>query len=146
MSDSSSTSVPVPKARDLTWLGLIALVILVTASIGLVHLADDTKPADWNTDQLTYLPSGKILKPMAMDLDEAVADGLWIRAMIYFSDSYLAGKGYGWLGHMLDIVTILNPRMHNAYEFGGVQRFRHRGDGRLGGRETRHTRTVDARK
>lgn len=120
MSESTLSELPTPKGRDLTWLGLMALAILVVASICLVHLADETKPADWNSDQLTYLPSGKILKPMAMDLDEAVADGLWIRAMMYFSDAYLAGKGYGWLGHMLDVITILNPRMHNAYDFGGV--------------------------
>jgi hypothetical protein len=106
--------------RDFTWLGVAALVAMLGASILLINKADATKTRDWNEDQLTYLPSGKMLKPMVMDLDEAAGDILWIKAMIYFADSYLAGKGYGWLGHMLDIVTTLNPHLHQAYEFAGV--------------------------
>src|SRR3954468_4332363 len=106
--------------HDWSWLGFPAITVLLAASIFLVHLADETKPPDWNEDHLTYLPSGKLLKPMLMDLDEAAADILWIDGMIYFADAYLEKKSYRWLGHILDIVTILNPRLHQAYEFGGV--------------------------
>lgn len=111
---------PYRAPRDFTWLGIAALGALLIASILLINKGDAVKTRDWNEDQLTYLPSGKMLKPMVMDLDEAVADLLWIKAMMYFADAYMSGKGYGWLGHMLDIVTTLNPRMHHAYEFGGV--------------------------
>jgi len=106
--------------KDLTWIGILCVFLLLGAAIWCLEKADATKPPDWNEDQLTYLPSGKFLKPLTMDLDEAVADILWIQAMIYFADAYMQGKGYGWLGHMLDIVTILNPHMRQAYEFGGV--------------------------
>jgi hypothetical protein len=106
--------------RDRTWLGLLALVLLLAASVWLVRKADATKPADWNESRLTYLPSGKLLKPFVMDLDEAAGDLLWINAMVYFADSYLQQKGYGWLGHMLDVVTTLNPHLYAAYEFSGV--------------------------
>ncbi len=101
-------------------LGLLALVVLFYASVILIRKADHSKPADWNEDKLTYLPSGKILKPMVMDLDEAAADLLWVNGMIYFSGAYFDGKSYEWMGHILDIVTILNPRFKPAYEFGGV--------------------------
>ncbi len=101
-------------------MGLLALAALLTASILLINRADDAKPGDWNESQLTYLPSGKILKPMAMDLDEAFADVLWIDGMMYFADAYLEKKSYRWMGHILDVVTILNPRFRQAYEFGGV--------------------------
>jgi hypothetical protein len=101
-------------------MGLILLVLLFAFSVELVAKADRSKPRDWNEDRLTYLPSGKILKPMALGFDEAVADMLWIQAMMYFADAYLTGKSYAWLGHMLDVVTQLNPRMYQAYEFGGV--------------------------
>jgi hypothetical protein len=93
---------------------------LFLASVWLVGKADGTKPADWNEDRLTYLPSGKLLKPMVMDFDEAAADLLWIEAMIYFADAYLSGKSDAWLAHMLDIVTQLNPRLYQAYEFSGT--------------------------
>jgi hypothetical protein len=106
--------------KDRTWIGILCIFLLLGSAAWFLEKADESKPADWNQDQLTYLPSGKLLKPLAMDLDEAVADILWIKAMIYFADAYMQGKGYGWLGHMLDIVTTLNPRMRPAYEFGGV--------------------------
>lgn len=106
--------------RDRTWLGLILLVLLLAASMWLVRQADDTKTADWNDDKLTYLPSGKLLKPMVMDLDEAAADLLWIQAMMYFADAYFTGSSDAWLGHMLDVITQLNPRFYQAYEFSGV--------------------------
>ncbi len=106
--------------RDRTWIGIVALVALFAISVWLIRKTDNTKPSDWNESRLTYLPSGKILKPMAMDLDEAVADMIWIDGMIYFADAYLGKKTYQWLWHFLDIVTILNPRFYQAYEFGGV--------------------------
>lgn len=103
-----------------SWMGYIVLVVLLVASTWLITKADDSKPMDWNESRLTYLPSGKILKPMAMDLDEAVADLFWIDGMVYFADAYLGGKSYRWMGQILDIVTTLNPRFKPAYEFGGV--------------------------
>jgi|GEM_PF-1955185 len=103
-----------------TWIGLAVLAMLFLASIALIRKADDTKPPDWEESRLTYLPSGKILKPLAMDLDEAMAAILWIRGMLYFSGAYLQGKEYEWMGHILDIVTTLNPHFKQAYEFGGV--------------------------
>lgn len=83
-------------------------------------MADRAKPRDWLDDQLTYVPSGKFLKPMVLDFDEVVASLLWVRGMIYFADAYLNRKSYKWLGHILDVVTTLNPRFYQAYEFTGV--------------------------
>jgi len=112
--------VPAAPSRDRTWLGLIVLALIFAASTWLVRQADQVKPADWNEDRLTYLPSGKLLKPLVLDYDEAVGDIFWIQAMIYFADAYLSGKSDTWLGHMLDIVTQLNPHLYQAYEFSGV--------------------------
>lgn len=111
---------PIPQPRDRTWIGIIALVLLMAASVQMIGKADDLKPTDWTESRLTYLPSGKLLKPMAMDLDEAMADLIWIQAMMYFADAYLTGKSYQWMGHMLDVITQLNPHMYQAYEFAGV--------------------------
>jgi hypothetical protein len=106
--------------QDRTWLGLVLLALMLPAAGLCLHLADESKPSDWDTDQLVYIPSGKFLRPMALDQNAVVADFLWTRGMIYFADSYLTGKDYPWLGHILDVVTVLNPRFHPAYEFGGT--------------------------
>jgi hypothetical protein len=96
------------------------MVALFAASVWLLNKADATKPKNWNDDQLTYLPSGKLIKPMMMDLDEAAGDLLWINAMMYFADAYLSHHSYRWLGRMLDVVTLLNNHLYAAYEFAGV--------------------------
>lgn len=111
---------PAPRGRGRAWIGLLVLALLIGAGSYSLRRADAAKPADWLDDRLTYVPSGKFLKPMVMDLDEAVADLIWIRGMIYFADAYLTGKSYRWLGHIIDVVTTLNPRLHQAYEFAGV--------------------------
>lgn len=108
------------RPRDMTWLGLVIMVFLLAVGAITVRKADDTKPKDWLESQLTYIPSGNMLKPMALDMDEAVADLIWIRGMLYFADAYLTGKSYKWMGHIVDVVTTLNPRLHQAYEFAGV--------------------------
>lgn len=116
------TAPPKPAARraDPTWAGLAVLVLLLAAGSWFLKKTDESKPKDWLDDRLTYVPSGKLLKPMVLDMDEAVADLLWIRGMIYFADAYLNQRSYKWLGHIIDVVTTLNPRLHQAYEFAGV--------------------------
>jgi hypothetical protein len=108
------------RPRDLTWLGLVVLAGLIVSAGWFLRKADRAKPADWLDDRLTYVPSGKMLKPMVLDQDVVVADLLWIRAMIYFADAYLSQRSHKWLGHILDVVTTLNPRLYQAYEFAGV--------------------------
>jgi hypothetical protein len=108
------------RKTDWTWAGILCVILLVAAASYFLRRADAAKSADWASDELTYLPSGKFLKPMVLDQDAAAADLLWIRGMIYFADAYLEGKSYRWLGHILEIVTTLNPRFRPAYEFAGT--------------------------
>lgn len=98
---------------------LLCFLCLALAAFTLRRL-DALKPADWYEGQFTYLPSGKFLKPMALDMDEALASIIWVKGMLYFADSYLTGRSYHWMGHIVDIVTVLNPRFMPAYEFGGL--------------------------
>jgi hypothetical protein len=92
-------------------------LVLFLASLFL-HRADAGKSLDWQKDQLTYLPSGKLLKPMTLGFEEAAASLLWVKGVLYFGEAFLMGSGYQWMGHILDIVTTLNPRFKEAYNFG----------------------------
>ena len=111
---------PPARRRDPTWAGLLVLALLLAAGSWSLGKSDAAKPKDWLDDRLTYIPSGRFLKPMVLDMDEAVAGLLWVRGMIYFADAYLNQRSYKWLGHIIDVVTTLNPRFHQAYEFAGV--------------------------
>jgi len=98
----------------------IALCLAWALSANMVTRIDELKTADWDKDELTYLPSGKLLKPMVLGFDEAAAALIWVKSILYYADAYLNHQNYQWLGHMLDIVTTLNPRFKPAYDFGGV--------------------------
>ncbi len=71
-------------------------------------------------DQLKYLPSGTFLKGAALSYDSLLADLLWIKAVTYFGEQYAAGGDYGWLYHILDTATTLDPFFEDIYEFGGI--------------------------
>ncbi len=97
----------------------VLLGLWFTAS-SLQVLTDREKPSDWNRSSLLYLPSGHWVKPMALGYREGLAAVLWVRGVIYFGEAYLEGKSSEWLGQFLDMVTLLNPRFQDAYDFAGA--------------------------
>jgi len=96
--------------------GAMVAVCLAGAAV-ILHRVDAAKPQDWQKDQMTYLPSGKYLKPMVLGFDEAAASLLWVKGVVYFGEAYLTHGDDRWMGHILDIVTTLNPRFKEAYQF-----------------------------
>jgi hypothetical protein len=94
------------------------LIGLFLLSIVSVRNADHSKPQDWLKDEMTYLPSGKYLKPMTLGYTEAAASLLWVKGVLYFGEAYLTSQSYKWMNHILDIVTTLNPHFKEAYNFG----------------------------
>lgn len=101
-------------------LGLAAIPCLLLISSFLIRSADAAKPKDWQKAEMTYLPSGKYLKPMTLGFREAAASLLWVKGVIYFGEAYLTHGDHQWMGHILDIVTTLNPRFREAYNFGAT--------------------------
>jgi len=72
------------------------------------------------SEKMMYLPSGKLIKPLAIGMDAALADILWARTVVYFGGHYVSDKDYKWLYHNLDIITTLDPKFVLAYKFGGM--------------------------
>lgn len=103
--------------KVLTWLVLLHLLILSCYRVQ-VRL-EEIRPRD-RAERMLYLPSGKLLKPMALGFDNLLADILWVRAVIYVGSHILTDKRYPWLYHILDLVTTLDPRFDRAFEFGGI--------------------------
>jgi hypothetical protein len=110
------------QSRETFWLagGLLILGLAWFGSMITLRNADAAKPEDWDKATLLYLPSGQLLKPMALDFDEALAALIWVRGIQYFADSYVEKTGDEWMTHILEIVTTLNPKFFPAYELGGT--------------------------
>ena len=70
--------------------GIFFLLLAWAGSAFSVRSADAEKTGDWNRSSLLYLPSEKLLKPMALDFDEAAADLIWVDGVLYFSESYFS--------------------------------------------------------
>jgi hypothetical protein len=101
---------------------ILFIVVLVSCITGLFFSSVniDRKYPSVVIEDLLYLPSGKFLKGAALGFDEMLADFLWIKAIGYFGGHAVTDQDYSWLGHILDIVTTLDPLFQYPYEFGGV--------------------------
>jgi hypothetical protein len=73
------------------------------------------RPAD-----LFYLPSATIIKAASFDYENLVADLIWVKTIIYFSDQFTSRNDFEHLEILLNIVTDLDPRFEKAYIWGGT--------------------------
>ena len=101
---------------------IILFFVLISCVAGMIEISlnIDRKYPSVVIEDMLYLPSGKFLKAAALGFDEMLADLLWIKALAYFGGHAVTDQDYSWLGHILDIVTTLDPYSQYPYEFGGV--------------------------
>jgi hypothetical protein len=100
------------------------LALALALGLGLVaHLAHGNTLARQQTipDELDvlYVPPPGQLRPMAVGYREALADLIWVRALIY-SGSKLGSNQLDAVGRYVDAITGLSPRFRRAYLWGGI--------------------------
>ena len=112
-------SSPRPSSR---WL-VAAVVALLTLSIGLQVVRDrGWRPYEPKTPML-WFQSGDLLKRVSLGFQNVVADGYWIRAVVYYGSKRRAvesNRDFGLLDPLLTFVTTLDPRFKVAYRFGAI--------------------------
>lgn len=67
--------------------------------------------------EVLYLPNGNALEAISFGYRNLLSDLLWFKAISYFGKHLQTDRDYGWLGHMCDLVTDLNPRAKHVYDF-----------------------------
>ncbi len=102
------------------WFGIGLIILLWVLCAFTLNQADKARPGDWYESQLTYLPSGRVLKPAVLGFDEAAASFIWVKGILYFANAYMKHESYEWIGHIVKIVVTLDPRFEYAYQFGGL--------------------------
>ena len=100
----------------------VVVVLLLACSVYPVQRTMDTK---WGTEEklveeLMYFPTGNLLKKLVMGYDEIVADLVWLRMIQYYGHHRQSDKRFDYLGHILDVLTDLDPRFVHAYTFGAL--------------------------
>lgn len=71
-------------------------------------------------EELLYFPSGDFIQGKVGGFDLLVADWIWLRAIQYYGHHRLTDAKFKYLGHILDVLTTLDPRFIHAYTFGSL--------------------------
>lgn len=67
-----------------------------------------------------YLPSGKLVKPLAFGFDNALADFLWLRSIQSFGGQFTGQRDYTAVFNLFDVITDLDPKFLDAFIFGNL--------------------------
>ncbi|HWB78366.1 MAG TPA: hypothetical protein VG755_25545 [Nannocystaceae bacterium] len=102
--------------RKLAVLGALALGVLAHVAHAGTLARRKEVPAELD---VLYVPPPGQLAPMAVGYREALADLIWVRALIY-SGSQLGSAQVDAVGRYVDAITGLSPRFRRAYLWGGI--------------------------
>ena len=104
--------------RKTRWLILIASFL---ALVPLQRGVDRQLTAQRKLEESLYLPSGKILRRLALGHEGLLANLYWTRVVQYFGRKKLAHAArFDLLGRLLQITTELDPQLVIAYRFGAI--------------------------
>ena len=95
---------------------LPTLVAAMVVSHRAVKQARDEFPRD---QDVLYLPPAQHLGPMSLGYREALADLIWIRAVIFAGDQ-VGGTDHQWIMEYLEAIYSLAPQFRRPYAWGGV--------------------------
>lgn len=102
--------------RKLALALLPAFIAAMVVSHRGVKQARDEFPRD---QDVLYLPPAEHLGPMSLGYREALADLIWIRAVIFAGDR-VGGTNYTWIMEYLEAIYSLAPGFRRPYAWGGV--------------------------
>lgn len=102
--------------RKLAVLGALALGLVAHLAHGRTLARQQEVPPELD---VLYVPPPGQLVPMAVGYREALADLVWVRALIY-SGSQLGSAQVDAVGRYVDAITGLSPRFKRAYLWGGI--------------------------
>jgi hypothetical protein len=101
------------------YLAIIA-ALLAALAVDRAHQSLIETRAEFPRDaDLLYLPAPQHLRLMSLGYREALADLIWIRALI-FAGSHITDEQLTWSDYYVEAVTDLSPRFHRPYLWGGI--------------------------
>ena len=100
----------------------LTLALLPIFFVGMIysHRGVKQRRAQFPRDQdVLYLPPPQHLGPMSLGYREALADLIWIRAVIFAGDRAGAAN-YDWIMEYLEAIYSISPQFRRPYAWGGV--------------------------
>jgi hypothetical protein len=97
----------------------LAAGLLAALGTSVTHQTLVEKRAEFPQDEdLLYLPPPDDLLKMSLGYREALADLIWIRAVV-FAGSELIGEHFSWVSDYLEVINYLAPTFKRPYSWGG---------------------------
>jgi len=97
--------------------GLLLTVLFLAGAAGLER-TQRARLARIREEELLYYPSGFAVRQAALGYETAAADIAWLRGIQYYGEHRLTDQKYTMIGHVMDIVTDLDPAFTQPYVFG----------------------------
>lgn len=95
-----------------------AAAVALLASAGLLQASVWSRIGPARGEELLYFPSGVFVKQASLGFETAAADAAWLRGIQYYGEHRLNDQKYERIGHVVSVVTDLDPRFESAYVFG----------------------------
>ncbi len=99
------------------WLGL-AMTACLLGGAAWIETAARPRLDRIREEELLYYPSGFMVRQAALGYENAAADIAWLRGIQYYGEHRLTDQKYDLIGHVMDIVTDLDPAFVQPYVFG----------------------------
>jgi hypothetical protein len=99
------------------WMGLLVAAICLAGAAGLER-SQRARLQRIREEELLYYPSGVLVRQAALGYETAAADVAWLRGIQYYGEHRLSDQRYDMIGHVMDIVTDLDPAFTQPYVFG----------------------------
>jgi tetratricopeptide (TPR) repeat protein len=96
---------------------------LVAAVVGIYLIGsglDWRRYGDNVTEEMTYYPSGRLLKVADIGFDAVVADLMWLKGIQYYGEHRKTDRAYPLAAHIFSTITDLDPGFIGAYRFGAL--------------------------
>jgi hypothetical protein len=106
-----------PKLDRGLYAGLAVAALLFT-SAALVQAGAGTRLDRMREEELLYYPSGFMVRQAAIGYETAAADIAWLRGIQYYGEHRLTDQKFDLIGHVMGIVTDLDPGFIEPYVFG----------------------------
>jgi hypothetical protein len=110
----------VPLLRALGALLPLAASAALLTGAGLLHVGMKERLPRTPVDELLYYPSGLMVRQASLGYETAAADVAWLRGIQYYGEHRLTDQKYEMIGHIMSIVTDLDPRFLQPYVFGAL--------------------------
>lgn len=91
---------------------------LFVACAGFLHQEAGPSLDRAREEELLYYPSGFMVRQASLGYETAAADIAWLRGVQYYGEHRLTDRKYDMIGHVMRIVTELDPNFIEPYVFG----------------------------